>query len=157
MDKGLNITLSTIGWVDYVEKIIKEAKAKGYTVELKHVNIAPEKSVFRSVSRFKETGRLVDPYWINGYSNKLYDEFGVRIEDLPEYFKKSPDIDKVSIYDNNKNYSEKKSKINKIIKHLGLDTDKKKPEYVKTIKNKILLKKIKSGLEKFKNILYNSM
>jgi len=157
LDKGVNIVLSTIGWLDYVEEIVKDAKDKGYTIELRHVNIAPEKSIQRTVSRFKETKRLVDPYWINGYSNRLYDEFSIRLEDLPEYLKDSPNIDKISLYDNNKDYAEKKSAINKILKHFGIQNDKKKPEYIKTIKNEIKPKKIKLTLEKFKIMLYNNI
>lgn len=156
LDKGINITLSTIGWVEYVENIVKEAKAKGYTIELRHVNIDTEKSIKRTVNRFKETGRLVDPYWINAYSNTLNDNFGIRIENLPEYFKKSPYIDKISIYDNNKDYSDKTSILNKILKHLGLKKNRKKPEYVRTIKNKISSKKINFALEKIKKIMYNN-
>lgn len=157
LDKGINITLSTIGWVEYVEGIVKEAKAKGYTIELKHVNIDTEKSIKRTVNRFKETGRLVDPYWINAYSNTLNDKFGIRIENLPEYFKQSPYIDKISIYDNNKDYFEETSLLNKVFKRMGLKKNRKKPEYVKTIKNEIFSKKINFALEKFKKIMYNNV
>ena len=60
--EGRNVVFQTTGWSDYVDTIIANARAKGYTdITLVHVDVSTEISIKRSTSRAEATGRTVDP------------------------------------------------------------------------------------------------
>jgi predicted ABC-type ATPase len=60
-----NIILPKVGQhPDIIRPMIRDLKARGYTVDLVHVSVPIEVSQRRNIGRFLETGRLVDPNYI---------------------------------------------------------------------------------------------
>ena len=62
MDNGDNLVLPLVGKnTKRIANIVKELKDEGYTTHLHLMEISPEEGARRSIKRFEETGRFVDP------------------------------------------------------------------------------------------------
>jgi predicted ABC-type ATPase len=62
---GDNIVFPTLGAdINVLNKSIDMAKAKGYDVHVHHLEISPEESAKRAVTRFKKGGQFIDPNYI---------------------------------------------------------------------------------------------
>lgn len=93
---GDNIVFPKVGKTEVVmEELINRAKEYGYTVHLHYVSLPVEKSAFRTVLRFLETGRFIKPGFIltdlGLLPEKTYDNIKL-LEGVDSYEKLSNDV-----------------------------------------------------------------
>lgn len=62
--QGKNTIIPTTGLNGYVEQIAEPAKKYGYTVERIHIKRDKSEAIKSAITRFEETGRFVDPFFI---------------------------------------------------------------------------------------------
>ena len=92
-----NIIYQTTGGEETLNKIIEQAKLNGYDVSIVHVNIAPEKSMSRALSRYQRDGRFLDPYVTLG----IYNEGSYIPNQIPDVFKNDSRLQTITVYDTN--------------------------------------------------------
>lgn len=92
--KGINMTIQTTGWEAYIDEIVSQAKQNGYTdIVLIHTDVTAEHSIERATSRAAQTGRTVDPAFIE--SRTYIDEVVTKFSDPAKGIKE------IIVYDNN--------------------------------------------------------
>lgn len=65
LDAGDNVVFPTVGKsIESLQKLISRAEKAGYAVHVHLNDLPPEKAVERVLTRFKETGRFVDPDYV---------------------------------------------------------------------------------------------
>lgn len=106
IDKGENVILPRIGG-ESVATMAKELKSKGYKVHLKYNEVSGESSVTRALSRFVETGRWLDPKYLNSIGDKAGD-FYKKYSRNKEYF------DDAEWLNNDVKFGQKPKKIEKV-------------------------------------------
>ena len=60
--QGKNLIFQTSGGSVNIHKIIQQAKSNGYDVDFIHIATPKQLSMQRSISRFEQMGRFIDPY-----------------------------------------------------------------------------------------------
>ena len=68
--QGKNVIYQTTGSSVSVSKIIQQAKNYGYDIDFIHIKTPKNLSVERSIQRFEQTGRYIDPYVIMSIFNQ---------------------------------------------------------------------------------------
>lgn len=78
VEAGANIVQPLVGKnLNKIDRLLKLYSEGGYEVHLHFVDLPVEKAVQRSITRYVETGRLLDPYYVEAIDHlpgKVYDE-----------------------------------------------------------------------------------
>ena len=106
MKKGENMVIPKIGG-ESVAQMAKELKANGYKVHLKLNEVSTKNSVSRALSRFVETGRWLDPNYLNSIGDKATRFY-------KKYSKNKDLFDTAEWLNNNVPFGRKPKKIDKV-------------------------------------------
>lgn len=96
VQNGDNIVLPRLGKnPKTIEKIVNDLKANGYKVHVHLVDLPLEKSMKRSVNRFLETGRFVDPLYVQEVGLTPHQTYAMlKTKGVDSYAKYSTDVPK---------------------------------------------------------------
>ncbi len=97
-EQGKNLIYQTTGSSVSINKIIRAAKKYGYDIDFIHITTPKDISAERSVRRFEQNGRFIDPYVIMSIFNKNNKEkdFSAKI------FSHNPNIRNAYVFENGK-------------------------------------------------------
>ncbi len=107
LENGTNIVMPTTGYPDYLNKLIQQAHAKGYNIEIIHSDIKMETSMSRAVERYVKGELQADGINTHRFVDPAYIERGAYVDQVITNFKDNPFVREIILYDNNGTYPPK--------------------------------------------------